>query len=166
MTKDEALKLALEYIETNAHERRHVRWAIKEALAQPVQDKYQWLVDNSAKWSWNPSNAYKGKVSGFAHKGTGYLGYALDEAVCLAMSDTATGEHMTEEDEEFQRLEREAKMRALEDDDTQDYVRSWVGLTELERAEICDLKWWDWEDSFDIEGFARAIEAKLREKNA
>jgi hypothetical protein len=54
----------------------------------PVQDKYQWLVDNSAKWSWNPSNAYKGKVSGFAHKGTGYLGYVLDEAVCLAMSDT------------------------------------------------------------------------------
>jgi hypothetical protein len=40
MTKtiDAALKLALEYIETNAHERRHVRWAIKEALAQPVQE--------------------------------------------------------------------------------------------------------------------------------
>jgi hypothetical protein len=37
MTKDEALKLALEYIETNAHERRHVRWAIKEALAQPAR---------------------------------------------------------------------------------------------------------------------------------
>ena len=37
MTKtiDAALKLALEYIETNAHERRHVRWAIKEALEQP-----------------------------------------------------------------------------------------------------------------------------------
>jgi hypothetical protein len=73
---------------------------------------------------------------------------------------------MTEEDEEFQRLEREAKMRALEDDDTQVYKKPWVGLTEEERAEICDLKWWDWEDSFDIEGFARAIEAKLREKNA
>jgi hypothetical protein len=38
MTKDEALKLALEYIETNAHERRHVRWAIKDALAQREQD--------------------------------------------------------------------------------------------------------------------------------
>jgi|688.fasta_scaffold475579_1 DNA-directed RNA polymerase subunit RPC12/RpoP len=38
MTKDEALKLALEYIETNAHERRHVRWAIKEASAQPEQE--------------------------------------------------------------------------------------------------------------------------------
>ena len=39
MTKDEALKMCLEYIETNAHERRLVRWAIKEALAQslPVQ---------------------------------------------------------------------------------------------------------------------------------
>ena len=35
MTKDEALQMCLEYIETNAHERRHVRWAIKEALAQP-----------------------------------------------------------------------------------------------------------------------------------
>jgi len=74
---------------------------------------------------------------------------------------------MTEEDEEFQRLEREVKMRRMaeEDDDTQMYKKPWVGLTELERAEICDLKWWDWEDSFDIEGFARAIEAKLREKN-
>jgi hypothetical protein len=41
----------------------------------------------------------------------------------------------------------------------------WVGLTELERAEICDLKWRDWEDSFDIEGFARAIEQRLKEKN-
>jgi hypothetical protein len=40
MTKDEALKLALEYIETNAHERRHVRWAIKAALAQPEQERY------------------------------------------------------------------------------------------------------------------------------
>ena len=35
MTKDEALQMCLEYIETNAHERRCVRWAIKDALAQP-----------------------------------------------------------------------------------------------------------------------------------
>jgi len=39
MTKDEALQMCLEYIETNAHERRHVRWAIKEALAQPEERK-------------------------------------------------------------------------------------------------------------------------------
>jgi cyclopropane fatty-acyl-phospholipid synthase-like methyltransferase len=35
MTKDEALQMCLEYIETDAHERRHVRWAIKDAMAQP-----------------------------------------------------------------------------------------------------------------------------------
>ena len=43
--------------------------------------------------------------------------------------------------------------------------REWVGLTELEKAEITSLKWWDWEDTFDIEGFIRAIEAKIKEKN-
>ena len=43
--------------------------------------------------------------------------------------------------------------------------RTWVGLTELEQAEIVNLKWWDWEDTFDIDGFVRAIEAKLKEKN-
>ena len=51
------------------------------------------------------------------------------------------------------------------DDDIQEYVRPWKGLTELEKAEITSLKWWDWEDTFDIEGFIRAIEAKLKEKN-
>ena len=72
---------------------------------------------------------------------------------------------MTEEDEEFQRLEREAKMRALEDDDTQVYKKPWVGLTEEERLEIRKRKWWDWEDAFDIDGFMQAIETKLKEKN-
>jgi hypothetical protein len=43
--------------------------------------------------------------------------------------------------------------------------REWVGLTDEERWEVTSKKWWDWEDEFDIEGFARAIEAKLREKN-
>lgn len=38
MTKEEALQMCLEYIETNAHERRLVRWAIKDALAQPEQN--------------------------------------------------------------------------------------------------------------------------------
>ena len=38
MTKEEALQMCLEYIETNAHERRCVRWAIKDALAEPDED--------------------------------------------------------------------------------------------------------------------------------
>ena len=43
--------------------------------------------------------------------------------------------------------------------------REWVGLTDEERQEVVNKKWWDWEDAFDIESFARAIEAKLKEKN-
>jgi hypothetical protein len=38
MTKDEALQMCLEYIETDAHERKYVRHAIKQALAAPVQE--------------------------------------------------------------------------------------------------------------------------------
>jgi hypothetical protein len=53
----------------------------------------------------------------------------------------------------------------MDDDDIQEYVRPWKGLTELEKAEITSLKWWDWEDTFDIDGFIKAIEAKLKEKN-
>jgi hypothetical protein len=37
MIKDEALQMCLEYIETDAHERRHVRWAIKEALSADIE---------------------------------------------------------------------------------------------------------------------------------
>jgi hypothetical protein len=69
----------------------------------------------------------------------------------------------TDEDDEFERIERENKMKG------QPYhyapQRTWVGLTELEKAEITNLKWWDWEDTFDIDGFIKAIEAKLKEKN-
>jgi hypothetical protein len=66
MTKDEALKLALEYIETNAHERRHVRWAIKEALAQSEQEPVAEIVSDvngylSTQWrvGWIPNEGDK-----------------------------------------------------------------------------------------------------------
>ncbi len=67
---------------------------------------------------------------------------------------------MTEEDEEFQRLEREAKMRALEDDDIQDYLRPWVGLTEDDVASLCDFAY------ANDEEFVRNVEAKLKELNS
>ena len=35
-------------------------------------------------------------------------------------------------------------------------------LTDEEIWEIVSLKWWDWEDSFDVTGFARAILRKAR----
>jgi hypothetical protein len=84
---------------------------------------------------------------------------------------------MTEEDEAFNEIERQAKqrkesvrasmLRVEEDDDIQDYKRPWVGLTD-EEVEL----YWDWEDFQTGAGrstifeMVRDIEAKLKEKNA
>ena len=43
--------------------------------------------------------------------------------------------------------------------------RTWVGLTEEDRAEILNRKWWNFEDEFDVDGFLRLAEATLKEKN-
>lgn len=65
---------------------------------------------------------------------------------------------MNSEEEEFKRIEAEAKRRAqaAEDDDTQVYVKPWVGLTEDE-AFVCRGR-----DYFET---YKAIEAALRSKN-
>ena len=65
---------------------------------------------------------------------------------------------MNTEEDEFKRIEREAKRRAqaAEDDDTQVYAKPWVGLTEDE-AFVCRGR-----DYFKT---YKAIEAKLKEKN-
>ena len=65
---------------------------------------------------------------------------------------------MNSEEDEFKRIEAEAKRRAqaAEDDDTQVYVKPWVGLTE-EEAFVCKRR-----DYFET---YKAIEAKLKEKN-
>jgi len=78
---------------------------------------------------------------------------------------------MNTEEDEFKRIETEAKRRAArdEDDDTQEYVsefalppqRTWVGLTD---EEVTDL-WHKTEPYYHEDDFARAIEAKLKEKN-
>ena len=71
---------------------------------------------------------------------------------------------MNTEEDEFKRIESEAKRRAqaAEDDDTQVYAKPWVGLTPEEVLDLFDVnnvygsKW--------IE-FARTVEAALRSKN-
>ena len=65
---------------------------------------------------------------------------------------------MNTEEDEFRRIEAEAKRRAqaAEDDDTQVYAKPWVGLTE-EEAFVCTRR-----DYFET---YKAIEAKLKEKN-
>jgi hypothetical protein len=77
---------------------------------------------------------------------------------------------MTEEDEAFNDIERQARQRkesvraamrsVEEDDDIQIYQRPWVGLTDEERQEI----WWSCEQQTPTT-FVKAIEAKLKEKN-
>jgi hypothetical protein len=55
MTKDEALQMCLEYIETDAHERKYVRHAIKQALSAPVQEPVAKVChDLEGHIGWNP----------------------------------------------------------------------------------------------------------------
>jgi len=75
---------------------------------------------------------------------------------------------MTEEDEEFKRIERESGWRKRQiqaviedDDDIQDYKKPWVGLTVDEIAElVCNLE--DPENRIEL---GQKIEAKLKDKN-
>ena len=55
--KDQALQMCLEYIETDAHERRYVRHAIKQALAAPVQEPVAWMFPDDLK-RFETSEAY------------------------------------------------------------------------------------------------------------
>ena len=72
----------------------------------------------------------------------------------------------TDEDDEFARIERENAMKGQpyhftrrkdEDDDIQEYVRPWVGLTDEDEI--------DWEEGGNFKDLVKAIEAKLKEKN-
>ena len=83
---------------------------------------------------------------------------------------------MTEEDEAFNDIERQAKqrkeavkaaMRRVEDDDDiQIYQRPWVGLTRDEQSFVYSSlhSATSRKDSFWVD-FANAIEAKLKERN-
>jgi len=81
---------------------------------------------------------------------------------------------MTEEDEAFNEIERQAKQRKEsvraamlreEDDDIQDYKKPWVGLT-VEEIEALGEIYAEKDRRIQMWGlFAVAIEEKLKEKN-
>ena len=47
-------------------------------------EKYQWLLNNSTRWSWQPSRYSDELVSGFSFNNTAYLGYSFNSALTLA----------------------------------------------------------------------------------
>ena len=72
----------------------------------------------------------------------------------------------TEEDDEFERIAHEIEMKKgqpyhfkkrMDDDDIQDYVRPWVGLTDAEVDQAFT--------ELTLRKIYQAIEAKLKEKN-
>ena len=71
---------------------------------------------------------------------------------------------MNTEEDEFRRIEAEAKRRAqaAEDDDTQVYSKPWVGLTAEDLAQINTDEFWQVGNHMAI---AMAVEDKLKEKN-
>ena len=74
---------------------------------------------------------------------------------------------MNTEEDEFRRIEAEAKRRAAQDDDddTQVYAKPGVGLTDEEKSDIwCVVTNRDFVTE-DTHVYADAIEAKLKEKN-
>jgi hypothetical protein len=60
------------------------------------------------------------------------------------------------------RIEIEYELKAEEDDDIQDYKKPWVGLTDEEIWSVLQFRGYN-TDTIEI---AKAIEAKLREKNS
>ena len=68
---------------------------------------------------------------------------------------------MTPEDEEFERISREIRRNAAEDDDIQDYKKPWVGLTNEEVNNLaagCHL-------GNSVQDAIYKAAAKLKEKN-
>jgi hypothetical protein len=57
-------------------------------------------------------------------------------------------------------IEIEYVLKVEDDDDIQDYKKPWVGLTDEERLEVAKQTMLS-----GLDAFAKAIEAKLKEKN-
>jgi len=66
---------------------------------------------------------------------------------------------MTPEDEEFERISREIKRNATDDDDIQAYVKPWVGLTRDEQKEFLY-------SPMPLSALIETIETRLRIKNS
>ena len=91
MTRDDILRMAREvwsaggaYIGPGIDSLE--RFAALVAAAERADaERYRWLRDNNASFSWNPSRYNQETISGFAAFGTGYCGFEFEAAVDKAM---------------------------------------------------------------------------------
>lgn len=136
MTKDEALQMCLEYIETDAHERRHVRWAIKEALAQPDE---QLLISNI-----------------LSNYGLQAIDFVADFKEAMKQAEQEHPAPCTKH------CEATAFQITIKNLEAQLAQHTWVGLTDEEKSELWEIS----RAALPrYATYASLIEAKLKEKN-
>ena len=151
MTKDEALQMCLEYIETDAHERKYVRHAIKEALAQSEQEPVAWF-------STLPDGKLSIKIVGKPTDGNWEPLYT---------TPPQRTEQEREACERCKQLEEQAydlvgELRVANIKLSMRPQRTWVGLTYEEETELIRLA----HNHAGIRFYIQAAEARLKEKNA
>jgi hypothetical protein len=154
MTKDEALKLALEALECLKRDfaADQFEWeisdeaitAIKQARSAPVQEPVAWRWKNNGEDKWLNEYVYLDRGGPDCP----------EECEPLYITPPAAQRRIEELEAELMQMQgRELKPQmALNKPAAQ---RQWVGLTDEERDEIC----------LGDESIARSIEAKLRDKN-
>ena len=153
MTKDEALQMCLEYIETDAHERKYVRHAIKEALAQPEQEPVAWF-------STLPDGKLSIKIVGKPTDGNWEPLYTTPPQRTERPVDC----------ERCNRLEEQAydlvgELRVANIKLSMRPQRTWVGLTDEEIDALHTSIKVRLMGTFDTKDIYRAVEQALKEKN-
>jgi hypothetical protein len=147
MSKDEALQMCLEYIETDAHERKYVRHAIKQALAAPVQEPVATLFGSLPVYDTPP-----------VKEPVAWLVYAKGSRKYFTL--TFDPNKVPEIYIGGEAVPLYTTLPAAQ--------RTWVGLTDDEILKLAYPIRWQEVDDFEADkavNFAQAIEAKLKEKN-
>ena len=176
MTDKELFKLALDALETevsidwtnndefnaSAEKMHEAIAALKERLAQPEQTEVQQLI---ALVRAQQITIDKLEAALAQPEQDNTYGYASRLAIAIWQK------HYRNDAPKWKPLETTEGVLTQIDNMTCGLVkekppqRTWVGLTEEDRAKILSRKWWDFEDEFDVDGFLRLAEAKLKKKN-
>jgi len=164
--------MCLEYIETDAHERKYVRHAIKEALAQPQETDWRAAYKEAVRQHSLTLDELREALAQPAaccecgkKKSDGWAVYCVD---CIGEMDTATAQqepvawgYRNDAGAIYDCISPEAHADEEGDYDVPLYTapqtRPWAGLTDEERR-VCT------QSPFTDENY-RDIEAKLKEKN-